>query len=113
MAADRTIDQAINVATLPGVQKHVIVLPDGHEGYGFPVGAVAAMDLAGRNGIIGGGGVVSPGSVGYDINCGVRLIQTNLTVLANITGTAEDPFQYNQQWIHVFFGDLSIHSIEL
>jgi len=86
MAADRTIDQAINVATLPGVQKHVIVLPDGHEGYGFPVGGVAAMDLdqergsgAGGNGIIGGGGgVVSPGGVGYDINCGVRLIQTNL-----------------------------------
>ncbi len=45
MAADRTIDQAINVSTLPGVQKHVIVLPDGHEGYGFPVGGVAAMDL--------------------------------------------------------------------
>jgi hypothetical protein len=67
MAADRTIDQAINVATLPGVQKHVTVLPDGHEGYGFPVGGVAAMDLdqergseAGGNGIIGGGGVVSP-----------------------------------------------------
>jgi tRNA-splicing ligase RtcB (3'-phosphate/5'-hydroxy nucleic acid ligase) len=82
MAADRTIDQAINVATLPGVQKHVVILPDGHEGYGFPVGAVAAMDLdraAGGNGIIGGGGVVSPGGVGYDINCGVRLIQTNLT----------------------------------
>jgi tRNA-splicing ligase RtcB len=86
MAADRTIDQAINVATLPGVQKHVIVLPDGHEGYGFPVGGVAAMDLdqergsgAEGNGIIGGGGVISPGGVGYDINCGVRLIQTNLT----------------------------------
>jgi tRNA-splicing ligase RtcB len=86
MAADRTVDQAINVATLPGVQKHVIILPDGHEGYGFPVGAVAAMDLdqervsgTGGNGIIGGGGVVSPGGVGYDINCGVRLIQTNLT----------------------------------
>jgi len=86
MAADRTVDQAINVATLPGVQKHVIILPDGHEGYGFPVGAVAAMDLdqergsgIGGSGIIGRGGVVSPGGVGYDINCGVRLIQTNLT----------------------------------
>ena len=86
MAADRTIDQAINVATLPGVQKHVIVLPDGHEGYGFPVGGVAAMDLdqerasgAEGNGLIHGGGVVSPGGVGYDINCGVRLIQTDLT----------------------------------
>ena len=44
MMNDRTIRQAINVATLPGIQKHSIVLPDGHEGYGFPVGGVAAMD---------------------------------------------------------------------
>jgi tRNA-splicing ligase RtcB len=83
MTADRTVDQAINVSTLPGVQKHVIILPDGHEGYGFPVGAVAAMDLDQEIGIGGGnrinGGVISPGGVGYDINCGVRLIQTNLT----------------------------------
>jgi len=71
MAADRTVDQAINVSTLPGVQKHVIILPDGHEGYVFPVGAVAAMDLDQEIGIGGG--------LGYDINCGVRLIQTNLT----------------------------------
>ncbi|MGB0025653.1 MAG: RtcB family protein [Nitrososphaeraceae archaeon] len=72
MVADRTIGQAINVSTLPGVRKHVVILPDGHEGYGFPVGGVAAMDLE-------GGGVISPGGVGYDINCGVRLIRTNLT----------------------------------
>jgi tRNA-splicing ligase RtcB (3'-phosphate/5'-hydroxy nucleic acid ligase) len=71
MATDRTIDQASNVATLPGVIKHVVVLPDGHEGYGFPVGGVAAMDLE--------DGVISPGGVGYDINCGVRLIKTGLT----------------------------------
>jgi tRNA-splicing ligase RtcB len=71
MVADRTIDQASNVATLPGVVKHVVVLPDGHEGYGFPVGGVAAMDLE--------NGVISPGGVGYDINCGVRLIRTNIT----------------------------------
>lgn len=71
MIADRTIDQAANVATLPGVRKHVVVLPDGHEGYGFPVGGVAATDLD--------EGVISPGGVGYDINCGVRLIRTNLT----------------------------------
>src|SRR5437867_12392237 len=70
MVADRTIDQASNVATLPGVVKHVVVLPDGHEGYGFPVGGVAAMDLE--------NGVISPGGVGYDINCGVRLMRTNL-----------------------------------
>jgi len=71
MVTDRTIDQAANVATLPGVKKHVVVLPDGHEGYGFPVGGVAATDME--------HGVISPGGVGYDINCGVRLVRTNLT----------------------------------
>ena len=71
MITDRTIDQAANVATLPGIMRHVVVLPDGHEGYGFPVGGVAATDLE--------KGVISPGGVGYDINCGVRLIKTNLT----------------------------------
>ncbi|HKR57559.1 MAG TPA: RtcB family protein, partial [Candidatus Nitrosopolaris sp.] len=71
MVMDRTIDQAANVSTLPGVKEHVIVLPDGHEGYGFPVGGVAATDL--------NEGVISPGGVGYDINCGVRLIKTSLT----------------------------------
>lgn len=71
MVTDRTIDQAANVATLPGVRKHVVVLPDGHEGYGFPVGGVAATDVE--------EGVISPGGVGYDINCGVRLVRTNLT----------------------------------
>ncbi len=70
MVTDRTLDQAVNVASLPGVQKHVVVLPDGHEGYGFPVGGVAATDIS--------EGVISPGGVGYDINCGVRLIRTNL-----------------------------------
>lgn len=71
MLTDRTITQAMNVATIPGVQKHIVVLPDGHEGYGFPVGGVAAMDAK--------EGMISPGGVGYDINCGVRLIRTNLT----------------------------------
>lgn len=70
MVTDRTIDQAANVATLPGVKKHVVVLPDGHEGYGFPVGGVAATDVE--------EGVISPGGVGYDINCGVRLVRTSL-----------------------------------
>lgn len=71
MQTDRTIGQAVNVTFLPGVKKHVIVLPDGHEGYGFPIGGVAATDYD--------DGVISPGGVGYDINCGVRLIRTNLT----------------------------------
>ncbi len=70
MLADKTIEQAINVTTLRGVEKNVVVLPDGHQGYGFPVGGIAIMDA--REGII------SPGSVGYDINCGVRLLKTNL-----------------------------------
>ena len=48
MALDRTIEQAANVTTLPGVVGHVAVLPDGHEGYGFPVGGVAAVDLNSR-----------------------------------------------------------------
>ncbi len=61
MLTDRTIQQAVNVSTIPGVLKHVVVLPDGHEGYGFPVGGVAAMDAE--------EGMISPGGVGYDINC--------------------------------------------
>ena len=72
MSEDRTLDQAVNVSTLPGVRKHIVVLPDGHEGYGFPVGGVAATDLE--------EGVISPGGVGYDINCGVRLLRSNLKV---------------------------------
>lgn len=72
MSEDRTLEQAVNVSTLPGVRKHVVVLPDGHEGYGFPVGGVAATDME--------EGVISPGGVGYDINCGVRLLRSNLNV---------------------------------
>ena len=61
MMTDRTILQAINVSTIPGILGHAVVLPDGHEGYGFPVGGVAAMDAE--------EGMISPGGVGYDINC--------------------------------------------
>jgi tRNA-splicing ligase RtcB len=71
MAEDRTLQQAKNVATLPGILGASMVMPDGHEGYGFPIGGVAAFD--------GEEGVISPGGVGYDINCGVRLITTNLS----------------------------------
>ena len=70
MMSDRTIKQAVNVSTIPGILQNVVVLPDGHEGYGFPVGGVAAMDAE--------EGMISPGGVGYDINCGVRLVRTNL-----------------------------------
>ena len=71
MQKDRTLKQATNAATLPGIVKNMLVMPDGHEGYGFPIGGVAAFDSD--------EGVVSPGAVGYDINCGVRVIKTNLT----------------------------------
>lgn len=71
MMTDRTLSQAMNVATLPGIQSSAVVLPDGHEGYGFPVGGVAAMDAE--------EGMISPGGVGYDINCGVRLLRMNLS----------------------------------
>lgn len=68
---DRTLQQCTNVAHLPGIYKYSITLPDGHEGYGFPIGGVAATDYD--------EGVISPGGVGYDINCGVRLLTTNLS----------------------------------
>lgn len=71
MLSDRTLTQAKNVASIPGIVGQSIVLPDGHEGYGFPVGGVAAMDAE--------EGMISPGGVGYDINCGVRLLRSNLT----------------------------------
>mgnify|MGYP001770695378 CR=1 FL=1 len=71
MKQDLTLKQAMNIACLPGVQESVYVLPDGHQGYGFPIGGIAAT-------AIDEGGVVSPGGIGYDINCGVRLMRTNL-----------------------------------
>jgi tRNA-splicing ligase RtcB len=71
MQTDRTLWQSVNVTHLPGIYKHSITLPDGHEGYGFPIGGVAATDYD--------EGVISPGGVGYDINCGVRLLSTNLS----------------------------------
>lgn len=64
-------DQITNVATLPGITRYALCMPDGHFGYGFPIGGVAAMDVA--------GGVISPGGIGFDINCGMRLVVTNLT----------------------------------
>lgn len=67
---DRSLWQLVNVATLPGIQKYAIAMPDIHEGYGFPIGGVAAMDYE--------TGVISPGGIGYDINCGVRLLKSNL-----------------------------------
>lgn len=70
MKKDRTLQQLRNIAGLPGIVKHALLMPDGHEGYGFPIGGVAAFDAE--------EGIVSPGGVGYDINCGVRLLTTTL-----------------------------------
>src|SRR3989344_4564795 len=66
-------DQISNVATLPGIVNNAYCMPDGHWGYGFPIGGVAAFDVE-------NGGVISPGGIGFDINCGMRLMTTNLTV---------------------------------
>ncbi|MCA9801558.1 MAG: RtcB family protein, partial [Cyanobacteria bacterium HKST-UBA02] len=66
VARDLSMDQVANVATLPGVVGRAMAMPDMHQGYGFPIGGVAAMRPD--------GGVVSPGGVGFDINCGVRLM---------------------------------------
>ncbi|MFA4989363.1 MAG: RtcB family protein [Candidatus Omnitrophota bacterium] len=68
---DKAMEQVANVAFLPGIVKASLAMPDIHWGYGFPIGGVAATDIA-------NGGVVSPGGVGFDINCGVRLLKTNL-----------------------------------
>ncbi len=70
MRRDLTLEQIANVAFLQGIYKYAIVLPDGHQGYGFPIGGVAATNAE--------TGVISPGGVGYDINCGVRLLRTDL-----------------------------------
>jgi tRNA-splicing ligase RtcB len=67
---DLSLEQAMNVATLPGIVGNSLAMPDIHQGYGFPIGGVAATDFD--------RGVVSPGGVGFDINCGVRLIRTTL-----------------------------------
>src|SRR6476620_12739883 len=66
-------DQVTNVACLPGIKRYALCMPDGHSGYGFPIGGVAAFDVH-------EGGVISPGGIGFDINCGMRLVTTNLTL---------------------------------
>lgn len=70
---DRSLEQLVNVATLPGIARYALAMPDVHEGYGFPVGGVAAFDPE-------DGGIISPGGIGYDINCGVRLLRSERTL---------------------------------
>ncbi|MFC1607514.1 RtcB family protein [Candidatus Latescibacterota bacterium] len=69
---DGVFEQVTNVATLPGITGHAYCMPDGHWGYGFPIGGAAAVDPE--------EGVISPGGIGFDINCGMRLIRTGLTL---------------------------------
>ena len=67
---DRSVEQLINVAMLPGIVRYAMAMPDIHQGYGFPIGGVAAFRM--------GDGIVSPGGVGYDINCGVRMLSSHI-----------------------------------
>ena len=71
IADDKTLQQLRNTTHLPGIVEPAICMPDGHQGYGFPVGGVGAIDAE--------DGCISPGAVGYDINCGVRMVRTSLT----------------------------------
>jgi tRNA-splicing ligase RtcB len=108
MQTDRTLWQCSNVAQLPGIYKHAITLPDGHEGYGFPIGGVAATDYE--------NGVISPGGVGYDINCGVRLLSTNLTekdVRPKLAPLAESIFRNVPSGLGSRRKDLTISSHDL
>lgn len=87
--ADESIKQVVNVAHLPGIQKYSLAMPDIHWGYGFPIGGVAATDYD--------NGVISPGGVGYDINCGVRLARTSLeyeSIKKRIPKLIESLFQH-------------------
>src|SRR6056297_1229922 len=69
---EEVLDQAVNVAKLPGIVRASMAMPDAHWGYGFPIGGVAAFDPL-------QGGIVSAGGVGFDISCGVRTLHTGLT----------------------------------
>src|SRR5262245_8593693 len=87
---DQSLDQAANVAMLPGIVGRALAMPDIHQGYGFPIGGVAAVDEQ--------TGVVSPGGVGFDINCGVRLLSSTLTL--------KDVKPKLRQLVHQLFRDV-------
>jgi len=78
---DKTLEQLRNATHLPGIKKYAICMPDGHQGYGFPVGGVAGIDAE--------NGCISPGAIGYDVNCGVRMLKTNLEY-DDVRGREED-----------------------
>ncbi|KDE57678.1 tRNA-splicing ligase [Halostagnicola sp. A56] len=81
ISQDKTLEQLQNATHLPGMTNYAICMPDGHQGYGFPVGGVGALDAE--------DGCISPGAVGYDINCGVRMMRTNLTY-SDVEGREEE-----------------------
>jgi len=81
IADDMSLQQLKNATHLPGIQKHALCMPDGHQGYGFPVGGVGATDAE--------TGCISPGAVGFDVNCGVRMMRTNLSY-ADVRGREEE-----------------------
>ncbi|ADM26987.1 protein of unknown function UPF0027 [Ignisphaera aggregans DSM 17230] len=85
MREDATLEQAANVACLPGIVGASYTLPDGHQGYGFPIGGVAGFNVD--------DGVISPGGVGYDINCGVRVLRTDLSI-RDIKGKIKELVEY-------------------
>jgi tRNA-splicing ligase RtcB len=87
---DKTLEQAKNVACLKGIQNASYAMPDAHQGYGFPIGGVAAFDME--------EGIISPGGVGYDINCGVRLLRTDLK--------AEDILSKRKQFLEEIYKEV-------
>src|SRR5260370_3500769 len=89
ISGDNSLQQVANVATLPGIVGYSLAMPDIHWGYGFPVGGVAATDAE--------EGVISPGGIGFDINCGVRLLATELMqdqIKGKADRLADDPFSH-------------------
>lgn len=90
MKKDRTLEQVRNVACLSGILRYSYAMPDAHQGYGFPIGGVAAFDLD--------SGIISPGGVGYDINCSVRLLRTGFT--------EQDVLRKRKQLIEGLFQDV-------
>jgi tRNA-splicing ligase RtcB len=84
---DKSLEQLVNVSTLPGIEKYALAMPDMHEGYGFPIGGVAAIDAE--------TGVISPGGVGFDINCGMRVLKSDYQVqeLRNFLGRLASEIQ--------------------
>ena len=87
---DGVIEQVTNVATLPGIVNYAYCMPDGHWGYGFPIGGVAAMDTR--------SGVISPGGIGFDVSCGMRLVLTNLTSNVGLKSQMTNIRCFSRRW---------------